>query len=272
MFSFREFIFSCSPRQRQFCTKKMKQLKFVLVRVTLFIVVLSCKKQSITYNDQPPLSQVITATGDITSQVTAFRDILGNPNNGAVALSMPSGRREINWDAVAASFTNNDTFPANFFNVKSPRGLVLQNTSGKFRISDNDFEDVHAGYSQRINSFSPSKTFSPVGTTVTSVVFKVPGKDSAAYVHGFGAVFCDVDNANSTTLEFFQGEKSLGIFKAPVKSSPTGLSFLGVNFPNNNITSVKIKTGNAILGSDNDTQHDVVALDDFIYSEPQKIN
>jgi len=249
----------------------MKQLKFISAAVILLVMVLSCKKQEAGNNEPPVVSQVISGTGDITSQVTAFREILGSPNNGAVGLSQPSGRREINWDAVVASFTNNDTFPGNFFNVKSPRGLVLQNATGKFRVSDKDFEDVHAGYSQIINPFSPAKTFSPIGTIASSVVFKVPGKDSAAYVHGFGVVFCDVENANSTTLEFFQGEKSLGSFKAPVKSLSTGLSFLGVNFPYNKITSVKVITGNAVLGSNNDSGHDVVVLDDFLYSEPQKL-
>jgi hypothetical protein len=249
----------------------MKQLQFISLGIILSVIVLSCKKQNDVSSEQPVVSQVIAATGDITSKVTAFRDTLGNPNNGAVGLSQASGRREINWDGVVASVTNNDTFPGNFFNVKSTRGLVLQNSTGKFRVSDKDFEDVHAGYSQIINPFSQVKTFSSVGTTGTTVVFRVPGKDSAAYVHGFGVVFCDVENANATTLEFFQGEKSLGFFKAPVRSSPTGLSFLGVNFPYNKITSVKIIAGNAVLGSNNDTEHDVVVLDDFIYSEPQKV-
>src|SRR3954470_18806566 len=60
---------------------------------------------------------IVTATGDIAPAVGQFRSLLGggapNPN---VAGEAAGGRREINWDGVPAALTDNDLFPANFFN------------------------------------------------------------------------------------------------------------------------------------------------------------
>src|SRR5258705_13782716 len=48
---------------------------------------------------------VFTGAGDIRPGVNAFRDALGALNANAPG-SQAGGRREINWDAVPAQFTN----------------------------------------------------------------------------------------------------------------------------------------------------------------------
>ena len=76
--------------------------------------------------------------------------------------------------------------------------------------------------------------------------FFVPGTNTPATVFGFGAVFTDVDLANTSSLEFFTlANVSLGTFFVPTFNN--GLSFLGVTFTDA-IGRVRITTGNTALG------------------------
>lgn len=49
------------------------------------------------------------------------------------------------------------------------------------------------------------------------------------------------------------------------------MSFLGIMFSDALIARVRIETGNVAPGPDDDGKHDVVVMDDFIYSEPQPL-
>jgi hypothetical protein len=92
----------------------------------------------------------------------------------------------------------------------------------------------------------------------------------AASIFGFGVVFKDVDIVGSTSLEFFDiNGESLGVFNAPAQDH--GLSFWGVSFDaGERVGSMRITAGNAALGPGivDSAGVDVVAMDDFIYSEP----
>ena len=85
-----------------------------------------------------------------------------------------------------------------------------------------------------------------------------------------------MDDANSTMLEFYDGNKSIGIFKAPAGKTNGDFSFLGAQFKYNKVTRVKITSGNKTLApgvkdvSDGGSA-DVVIMDDFFYSEPNSI-
>ena len=76
------------------------------------------------------------APADIQATVDLFRTDLGtlNPN---VAGSAGSGRREINWDGVPDALAAPNNLPANFFNVNSPRGVVLSTPGTGFQVSAN---------------------------------------------------------------------------------------------------------------------------------------
>jgi len=223
---------------------------------------------------------VIKANGDINAALDQFRDLLGGQLN--TAPGAVGGRREINWDAVPANLTDNNSFPGDFFGSFDPaaangrkRGLVMTTPGSGFSISDSSFANINPEYADQFKTFSPLKTFVAVGSTITDNFFKIPGTNTDASVHGFGVVFSDVNNQSSTSMEFYDGERLLGSFKVPNNgnNAPGAFSFLGVYFPDARVTRVRIHSGSAPLSpTQNDISdgggEDLVIMDDFIYSEP----
>ena len=223
-------------------------------------------------------ARIVSATGDILSAVNEFRDLLGpvNPNVvGEQPPQNPGGRREINWDGVPAGFTNNDLFPANFFNVNSPRGVVYSTDGTGLRVGNNDgFTAVNPSYNGEFVPFSGQKMFVSRGSTVTDVHFFVAGTTTPALVTGFGAVFEDVGREHSTTIEFYDvdGNRLLEIV-APRASDARGLSFTGALFDARVVAWVRIRAGDTPIGPDDNVKgagqkDDIVVMDDFIYGEP----
>jgi PEP-CTERM motif len=212
----------------------------------------------------------------ILTTVDAYRTALGtlNPN---VPGSFNSGRREINWDGVPDALAAPNLLPADFFNVNSPRGVVFSTPGTGFEVSANaavgpiEFDNINPTYSSMFQTFSPQRLFTALGSNITDVNFFVPGSLIPATVSGFGAVFSDVDLANSTSLQFFADNgASLGTFFA--QSGNNGLSFLGVRFDaGERIGRVRITSGSGALGPNESPTFDVVAMDDFIYAEPAAV-
>lgn len=212
----------------------------------------------------------------IQNTVDAYRADLGilNPNNTG---SFGGGRREINWDGVPDAFATPNNLPANFFNVNSPRGVQFSTPGTGFQVSANAsnptnspirFGNINPIYPSQFQTFSPQRLFTALGSNITDVNFFVPGSNIGALSSGFGAVFTDVELANSTSLTFFDGTNaSLGTFFVPT-SGDGGLSFLGIDFGSAIVSRVRITSGNAILGSNEFPGLDVVVMDDFIYGEP----
>jgi hypothetical protein len=266
-----------------------KKLSLLGLAATLLIA--SCSKDDDYDNGGgtpiPPdiKSTVFSAAGDslgIVGKINEFRAVLGDPLN--TTPGQTTGRREVNWDGVPASFTNSNNFPFDFFNNTDPagpagrkRGLVYQNTGTSFRVDSTDFKAVDASYEAQFDAFSKKRLFAYMGDNVSIVSFKVPGTSTDASIKGFGLIFSDVDDANSTALEFFNGSKSLGVFKAPARTAQGGFSFLGVYFTEEKVTSVKITSGNGILGTGvkditDGGSKDLVVMDDFFYDEPKSAN
>ncbi|MCU0353031.1 MAG: hypothetical protein MUD08_04715 [Cytophagales bacterium] len=261
--------------------KNNLKIKAIFVMAAgLLIGLSSCKNDD--NNAEPQIeARVLTAQGDSTAiagTLNEYRALLGEPLNREP--NKTSGRREIDWDGVPAAFTNTNTFPGDFFNTVGDavpngrkRGAVFTTPGTGLRVSDNDFTDLTAGYSSQFAAFSPVRTFAAVGSNIVEVAFQVPGQTAPASVKGFGVVFSDVDDAGSTYMEFFDGNRSLGKFNAPTRTTAAGFSFLGVFFPNEKVTKVRIVSGNGALGTDvkdktDGGQYDLVIMDDFLYSEP----
>lgn len=220
----------------------------------------------------------------IASVVDQFRGDVGAANNG-VGGAFPSGRREINWDGVPDSFSAPNNLPANFFNVNSPRGAIFSTPGSGFQVSAKTgnptvtsllFGNINPNYPFTFQTFSPERLFTALGSNVTDVTFFVPGTTSPASTNGFGVVFTDVDSATSTTVQFFdQTGNTLGTFAVPAGvSANQNLSFLGVSFnAGERVGRVRITSGNTALGPNDNPGGgvDVVAMDDFIYGEPQSL-
>ena len=215
------------------------------------------------------------AVADLAPAVEAFRADLGalNPN---LPGSFGSGRREINWDGVPDAASSPNAFPGDFFNGATPgraRGALFTTPGTGFEVSGNagtpgfEFATLNPAYPDEFVSFSPQKLFTALASNVTDVTFFVPGTGEAAAVSGFGAVFADVDLANTTSLTFFGlDDELLGTFFAPPLGG--GLSFLGVSYSESVITRVRIVTGTVAVGPLDAPGADVVVMDDFIYGEP----
>ena len=262
----------------------MKQAK-LFSAFLLTVLFFSCDKDDSDYNPSPELPEatVLKAAGDsagIVAKLNEFRLLAGDPLNTAPGAN--AGRREVNWDAVPANFTNSNNFPFDFFGSADPnlgngrkRGLILINTGTSFRVDSTDFSEIDPSYPAQFEAFSRKRLFTYVNNNVTEISFKVPGTNTNAFVKGFAVIFSDVDNANSTTVEYFNGSKSLGVFAAT--PAPQGFSFVGVGFPDEKITRVKITSGNGLLAngvkdiSAGGTK-DLVVMDDFLYDEPKAIN
>lgn len=219
---------------------------------------------------------------DIQDTLDLFRAHLGilNPN---VPGSLGSGRREINWDGTPDSFSSPNAFPGDFFNQNLPgraRGVEFSTPGTGFEVSADSsnptstpvqFGNIDPGYPALFKPFSDPRLFAARGSTITDVAFFVPGTNTRAATTGFGVVFSDVDQANATSLTFFDPlGNSLGQFFAPSIAGNQTFSFLGVSFGNALVGRVRITSGNQVLAPGN-TVEDLVVMDDFIFGEPQAV-
>jgi hypothetical protein len=229
-----------------------------------------------TFNASGPNAASISTT------VANFQAALGNPNNGNAA-GTTGGRREINWDGGNVNLLDNT--PGG-----TPFNVFLNTRGGQFTTSGTGFvqappsggaqnglvgQFTNPTYATTFAAFSPSRLFVPIGSNAFDALFFVPGTNGGvrATVGGFGIVFSDIDLANTTHMDFFdlQGN-SLGSFNALAGgATDASFSFLGVNFSTEQIGRVHVVLGNSALGPNDGAGVDVVAMDDFLFSEPRAV-
>lgn len=270
---------------------------FGLLSTTLPSLSRSTNAQSNTTRDfvSPSVFQAAgTSVASIQSSVDAFREAVGNPNNGNAG-PLDTGHREINWDGAGGADTST-TIPVTPFNV------FLNTRGSQFTTPGIGFTQAPASggpqgglailfnnpsYGTIFKPFSNMRLFTPVGSNITEALFFRPGSNGSipATVNGFGAVFTDVDQPDgsgpgekrgnrgaSTLMELFGADGQL-LFSSFVPASPGGgsQSFLGVKFDDARIARVRITTGDAAPGPDDDDKNDIVMMDDFIYGEPKAL-
>jgi hypothetical protein len=236
-----------------------------------------------------------TGTGqpaDIQASVDAFRNVLGT-NHGVLhgdGNVFNDGRREINWDGVPDAVAAPNLMPPNFFNANSPRGAVFVTPGSGFEISAKtgnatgtpvEFGDIAANLPHDFQAFSPQRLFTALDSTVTEVLFFVPGTNKAATVSAFGSVFTNVTQFGITKIEYFDANGGLlhVQFVPPGPTLHNGLSFAGTAFNGGERAYlVRITTGNVELGASGAIPNprpgqpvEAVVMDDFIYAEPQQL-
>jgi hypothetical protein len=227
-----------------------------------------------------------SATGPTAASITGARDAFRLDLGGGIVAgangSFGGLRREINWDGVPDALSAPNNLPANFFNVNSPRGVVFATPGTGFQVSANagiapvQFDNIDPTYSQTFEPFSPQRLFTSLGSNVMDVNFVLPGTNTPALTNGFGAIFSDVDLANTTSIQLFDKSlNSLGTFVVPATAGSETFSFLGISFADPVIARVRITSGNFPVGTgvtdQNGDLRDVVTMDDFLYGEPRGI-
>ena len=228
-----------------------------------------------------------SATGANAAAITPARDqfrtdVGGGTTPGANG-SFGGVRREINWDGAPDAVSAPNNLPPNFFNVNSPRGAVFTGPGTGFQVSSTaasgtpvEFGNINPAYTANFAAFTPQRLFTSLGSNVYDVEFFVPGTTQPATVSAFGAVFTDVDLANTSSIQYFdQTNQSLGTFFVPSTLGEESFSFLGVSFnAGERVSRVRVTQGNLVLGP-NATENpapggpltDVVVVDDFLYAE-----
>lgn len=255
----------------------MKRLESKLVVSLLasfsFFLNISCTKDESAINEAPA---IIAATGDINSSLDEFRHLLGDQLNTTPGLL--TGRREVHWDGIPEQMLNKK-LPVDFFNpvgeqaaVANQRGLIYS-TAGNFQVSKTNFAEINPAATNQFSSFSGDKSFANISSSLWDVEFQVAGKTEAAFVRGFGIVFSDVDLPNSTSMEFFNEERSLGKFLVPAKQGGN-FSFLGVYFKNEEVTRITVAHDSHLDAGQKDISDngpaDLVTMDNFLWNEPVK--
>ena len=268
----------------------------VIAAFGVLLMVLAVSETAQAQANQPTPLVFQAAGPDATSiqgAVDAFRAALGD-NNANNPGPIQKGRREINWDGGNPNLLDT-TAPVNPFLV------FLNNRGSQYKTPGLGLSQAppsgglqgglavlfgNPNYAKIFRTFSRSRLFTPVGSNITEASFSIPGTNgnAPATVRGFGAVFTDVDQPDgrgalaatahngSTLIEYFDKNGKL-LFRSFVPAAPGdgSLSFFGIKFDDARIASVRIKTGDVAPGPNDDRQHDIVMMDDFIYGEPQII-
>jgi hypothetical protein len=218
----------------------------------------------------------------IQATVDAFRAPLGplNPNTGG---SFASGRREINWDGVPDGSADPNPFPGDFFaSVSLPgraRGAAFTTPGTGFLVSADSSNPTATstlfGFPADLGTFSAERLFTPIGSTITDITFFEAGSLTPATVTGFGAIFVDVEVADSTRLEAFDLDGNTLFARSVPTAGNGGFSFLGLLADGGErIARIRLDSGdNALLGNGSlgHPSDDLVVMDDFIYAEPQAV-
>lgn len=237
-----------------------------------------------------------TTAGSANAALSAFESAIGGVNNGGTASPQSGGFRTINWDGVkldGTDFGGSSTvidkghtvgIPLNRFQERGTHFDAVYSVSGPDSATDTStFSTVNPTVGNLFSAFSPSNTFAMFNDNTIDFHFVLPSNHSTTPVpaesRGFGAIFKNVRIADTTSIEYFNGDTSLGKFFVPVGGAGQA-EFLGELFNSPIITSVSFVLGTDVLFSFDGTNfsaggtddpvngHNLVVTDDFAYAEP----
>jgi hypothetical protein len=249
----------------------------------------------------------ITATptvfqGGGTGQPTAataqanFRAAIGGVNNGAATQPFASGFRAINWDGVRVDGTDfgggaNTTvirqgsvvgIPLNRFQTNGVYFGAINAVSGA-DASGNTFTTVNPSVAGLFPPLSRPNTFAMFNDNGIDFKFVLPSPADSTVVsaatRGFGAIFENVEIANTTSIQYFNGNTLLATVFAPV-SGRGGQSFVGALFNSAIVTRAVLTLGTDVIFTfdgtntrpgpftDDGVTHNLVTTDDWTLAEP----
>ena len=269
---------------------------FVLVAVLgLLTAVVVLPRLADAQDDVAGISAVAEPVSVFQTAGPTALSIQGSVDQFRAAVSVPAGRREINWDGGNPANQVTATTDNPFAGFQVTRGALFTTPDGTGFIQAPAGTDVPPGglagffgnptYATSFRAFSASRLFGVIGGRITDVTFFVPSGGGPATVNGFASVFSDVDQPNgsgpatkrgnrhaSTLIEYYgiNGELLYSSF-VPASPGDGGFSFFGVVFPDARIARVRITSGDVAPGPTDSEKDDVVMMDDFIFGEPHSI-
>jgi len=231
--------------------------------------------------------------GGALNALNAFKAAIGGADNGGAPHPAGAGFRTITWDGVAVDGTDFGGvttvivpnkivgIPLNRFET---RGVMFEEI---YAVSADGFKsanaNVNAANPPLFDAFSPTKTFAMFNDNSIGLSFVLASSANLAphpaATRGFGAIFRNVRGDVGTSIEYFNGARSLGKFTVPAGMRGEA-EFLGELFSAAVVTSVQITCGTeaiftfdgvTVVGSTIDnigTLHNLVVTDDFAYAEP----
>jgi uncharacterized protein (TIGR03118 family) len=204
-------------------------------------------------------------SGGANTALTNFEAAIGGANNGGTASPQANGFRTITWDGVPLNGTDpgfTDTvidpnhvvgIPINRFQERGVQFAEVYAVSGPASPTDTStFSTVNPSVTNLFKAFSPTKTFAMFNETTIDLSFVLASAHTMAPVpaatSAFGAIFLNVEVPNTTSIEYFNGDVSLGKFFVAVgaRGQP---EFLGERFASSIITRVTLTLGTDVLFS-----------------------
>jgi hypothetical protein len=223
--------------------------------------------------------------------LASFEAAIGGANNKDNP-PQPGGFRAINWDGVkldGTDFNGNTTVISQGTTVGIPinrfqsRGIEFEEV---YAVSGDGFATVAPQTKGLFPAFSPNNTFTMFNENTIDFRFVLASDPTTsprpAVSRGFGAIFINVRLPNTTSIEYFNGDSSLGKFFVPAGAAASP-EFFGVLFNNPVVTRATITLGtDALFNFDGTTfsssavdnpgaGHNVAVTDDFAYAEPQPL-
>lgn len=242
------------------------------------------------FNNLPVGASALVFSGSGATATTSFNDFTTAIGGGS----------RIGWDGVRLDGT--DINPnTRIIDQNKTVEIPINRFAGvgalfadPYAVSGDGFVSVNPATAGEFPAFSPQNTFVMFDTNpgqfddrFIEQSFVLPGTNTPAATRGFGAIFVDVEDPQSSSIEYFgtstTGDKvSLGKFFVPVGQSQEP-QFLGVLFDAPVVTEVQLTVGtNALFSFDGSTFQsfggenlgqgiDLAVTDDFVFATPTAI-
>jgi hypothetical protein len=231
------------------------------------------------------------ASGGALSAMTAFEAAIGGANNGSGPPEHAGGFRTITWDPITLDGTDpgsTTVTPNHTVAIAADRYLGKGAfMPGQVAVSNDGFVDVNpsVGGPTRFPAFSSANVLAPFNTNQTELDFVTPsgsGPPVPQAVRGFGAIFLNDRIPGTSSIAYYDGAVLLDTVAVPASSTGGTAAFEGALFSAAVVTKVVISTGTGLIfsfdgttvspgGSDNPPVTNLVALDNFVFSEPAPV-